>query len=184
MANFISFILCSISKFFLYNGYFYLLKTKDDLDIDTKYHQALNKAIYMDKERNKENDQDHDGSQYLTLRQFGWNSPSKHQSNKVHNSQTDLNRSSFAASPTTAIQMPKKSSIKKNSSYDEYESLIIKNIQSIRRNSKGGGLSSASNSSHNSNNDLLANHSNVLNASTTSSKATHLKGKFFGIFRV
>ena len=57
----------------------------DDLDIDTKYHKSLNKAIFMDKQKDKENS-DLNGSQYLTLRKFGYTG-----SSNKNGSQSNLN---------------------------------------------------------------------------------------------
>jgi hypothetical protein len=129
----------------------------DDLDIDTKYHKSLNKAIYMDKEKDKENSDLTAGSQYLTLRKFGYTGSnagkygSQSNLNISSNDQDNEYRLAKLIEPTTA-QI--KSSLKKKSSYDDYETQIIKNIQSIRRNSKG---SNSSDNNDNNNSSLSSN---------------------------
>ncbi|CAF0790384.1 unnamed protein product [Brachionus calyciflorus] len=93
---------------------------EDDTEITTKYYQTVNKAILLDKEKNKENIDDAN-TEYLTLRQFGFTnlgtSRSIHNDIQENNKQTDLN-----LSHTTRM-------------FNDFENQIIKNIQTIRRNS-------------------------------------------------
>lgn len=122
-----------------------------EVDVNPAYHQTVNKAILLDKERNKENLTDN-GAHYLTLKKFGWTATSSN--NNANNSFNAAGSSSPTKNVWKMIDdeevndyrvksnpAPRQfsNSDKNKSLFDEYETQIIKNIQSIRRSSIGNG---------------------------------------------
>lgn len=111
---------------------------EDENEIGTAYYQTVNKAILLDKERNKENlNSDEIGTEYLTLRKFGVSSQTTRPAsvNSLHKGlkkedQDLLNQSNQANNYNKQL-------------FNEYENQIIRNIQSIRRNSNDNGSEKA-----------------------------------------
>lgn len=112
------------------------IPNENEDEIGTNYYQTINKAILLDKEKNKENLNSDDleaGTEYLTLRKFGWSNPNKAES--VTSLNTSVNRNLAKTSDQNINQNAKAQISENNNLFGEYENQIIKNIQSIRRKS-------------------------------------------------
>ena len=91
------------------------IPSDNDTEIDANFYQTINKALLMDKEKNKENLNAE--NEYLSLKKFGYPSRVNSSRSLLSDEKSDLN-----------ISQGKKL-------FNDYENQIIQNIQTIRRKS-------------------------------------------------
>jgi len=96
---------------------------EEKVDISPNYHQSINRAIMLDKEKEKENWTD--AGSYLVLKQFGWN-----ESSQLNSSRNMEHR--LAADHTNEMRRD----LGDEYVFETYESQIMQNIQSIRKTSR------------------------------------------------
>ncbi len=99
----------------------------EKVDISPHYHQSINRAIMLDKEKEKENWTD--AGSYLVLKQFGW-----HEASQLNSSRNMEHHLAYSADQTNAT----KGAERPDDSYtfQTFENQIMRNIQSIRKNSR------------------------------------------------
>lgn len=119
----------------------------NDTEVDANLYQTINKAILMDKEKNKENMNAE--NEYLSLKKFGYPSRVNSSRSLLSDERNDLNMSHG------------------KKLFNDFESQIIQNIQTIRRKSSSSENENSRKNSIESNNSTpkISRQSSILKKS-------------------